>query len=134
MSDWTMDRRAFLEHATLSGSVAAVGPTLPALARGISRPTAQVAAPFELEEATIAGLQAGLESGEYTARSLVTAYLPRIEELDRERPALRAGLEGKPHALAPATAPHARRKAKGARGALDGIPVLGEEKVATRGA
>src|SRR5881409_443468 len=62
MTDWAMDRRAFLEHATVSGSVAAVGPVLPALARGVRRPTARVAAPFELEEATIAGLQAGLEA------------------------------------------------------------------------
>src|SRR5712664_1244647 len=132
MTDWAMDRRAFLEHATLSGSVAAVGPTLPALARGISRPTARVAAPFELEEATIAGLQAGLESGKYTARSLVTAYLQRIEELDRKGPALRAVLEANPDALAQAAALDAERKAKGPRGPLHGIPVLVKDNVATR--
>src|SRR2546422_1223084 len=107
MSDWTMDRRAFLGHATVSGSVAAVGPMLPALARGVSRPTARVAAPFQLEEATIAGLQAGLESGKYTARSLVTAYLQRIEELGRKGPAPRPVLEANPDALAQATPPHA---------------------------
>src|SRR5216117_3678459 len=106
MSDWTMDRRAFLEHATVSGSVAVVGPVLPALARAVSRPTERVAAPFELEEATIAGLQAGLESGKYTARSLVTAYLQRIEELDRKGPALLAVLEANPDALARAAARH----------------------------
>jgi len=82
MSEWTMDRRAFLEHATVGGSAAALGPVLPAFARGVDRPGAPVAAPFELEEATIAGLQAGLASGKYTARSLVAAYLERIEELD----------------------------------------------------
>src|SRR2546430_2884496 len=102
MSDWTMDRRAFLEHATVSGSVAVVGPVLPALARGVRRPTERVAAPFELEEATIAGLQAGLESGEDTARSLVTAYLQRIEELDPKGPALRAVLQTHPPSPPPA--------------------------------
>ena len=132
MSDWTMDRRAFLEHATVSGSVAVVGPVLPALARGVRRPTERVAAPFELEEATIAGLQAGLESGKYTARSLVTAYLQRIEELDRKGPALRAVLEANPDALAQAAALDAERKAKGPRGPLHGIPVLVKDNVATR--
>src|SRR2546421_5363338 len=132
MSEWAMDRRAFLEHVTMSGSVAAVGPVLPALARGVSRPTAPGSAPFELEEATIAGLQAGLESGKYTARSLVTAYLQRIEELDRKGPALRSVLEANPDALAQAAALDAERKAKGPRGPLHGIPVLVKDNVATR--
>src|SRR3989454_2395209 len=132
MSDWTMDRRAFLEHAAVSGSVAAVGPVLPVLVRGVSRPAASPVPPFELEEATIAGLQASLESGKYTARSLVAAYLLRIEELDRKGPALRAVLEANPDALAQATALDAERKAKGARGSLHGIPVLVKDNVATR--
>ena len=132
MSDWTMDRRAFLEHATVSGSVAAVGAVLPGLARGVSRRTAPVVAPFELEEATIAGLQAGLESGKYTARSLAAAYLQRIEELDRKGPALHAVLEANPDALAQAAALDAERRAKGPRGPLHGIPVLVKDNVATR--
>ena len=132
MSEWTMDRRAFLEHATVGGSAAALGPVLPAFARGVDRPGAPVAAPFELEEATIAGLQAGLASGKYTARSLVAAYLERIEELDGKGPALRAVLEANPDALAQAGALDAERKAKGARGPLHGIPVLVKDNVATR--
>src|SRR5437899_3000830 len=132
MSDWTIDRRAFLEHATVGGSVAALSPGLPALARGATRPRAWVPAPFELEEATIAELQAGLESGKYTARSLVAAYLQRIEDLDGKGPALRAVLEANPEALAQAGALDAERKAKGARGPLHGIPVLVKDNVATR--
>src|SRR3989442_6882803 len=111
MTDWAMDRRGFLEHVTVSGSVAAMGPVLPALARGVSRPTAPGSAPFELEEATIAGLQAGLASGEYTARSLVTAYLQRIEELGREGPALRSVVEAHPDALAHGAPLHVGRQA-----------------------
>src|SRR5207247_4828324 len=95
-------------------------------------PTGQVAAPFELEEITIAGLQAGLESGKYTARALVTAYLQRIDELDRKGPTLRAVLEANPDALAQAAALDAERKAKGPRGPLHGIPVLVKDNVATR--
>src|SRR2546430_17419053 len=102
MSDWTMDRRAFLEHATVSGSVAVVGPVLPALARGVRRPTERGAAPFELEEATIAGLQAGLEAGKDNPRSLVTAHPHPLDKLGPEGPAVRAALRANAHAPAPA--------------------------------
>src|SRR5437773_12244998 len=136
MSDGTMDRRAFLEQATVGCGVLAAPRRLPGLAPGVSGPTGQLAgqlaAPFELEEATIAGLQAGLESGKYTARSLVTAYLQRIEELDRKGPALRAVLEANPNALAQAAALDAERMAKGPRGPLHGIPVFAKDNVATR--
>src|SRR3989442_2841912 len=119
MSDGTMDRRAFLEHATVGCVVLAAPRGLPGFAPGVSGPTGQLAAPFELEEVTIAALQAGLESGKYTARSLVTAYLQRIDELDRRGPTLRAVLEANPDALAQAAALDAERKAKGPRGPLD---------------
>ena len=129
MRDWTLDRRAFLEIATASGTLATASPGIPRLAPGVSPPAT---APFELEEATIADLQAGMASGKYSARSLVTAYLQRIDELDRKGPALRAVLEPNPDALAQAAALDAERKAKGARGPLHGIPVLVKDNVATR--
>src|SRR3989442_6246923 len=132
MSDGTMDRRAFLEHATVGCVVLAAPRRLPGLAPGVSGPTGQLAAPFELEEITSAGLQAGLESGKYTARSLVAAYLQRIDELDRKGPSLRAVLEANPDALTQAAALDAERKAKGPRGPLHGIPVLVKDNVATR--
>src|SRR2546423_2701608 len=132
MSDGTMDRRAFLEHVTVGCVVLAAPRRLPGLAPEVSGPTGQLAAPFELEEVTIAALQAGLESGKYTARSLVTAYLQRIDELDRKGPTLRAVLEANPDALTQAAALDAERKAKGPRGPLHGIPVLVKDNVATR--
>src|SRR5256886_6605734 len=110
MSDGTMDRRAFLEHATVACVVLAAPRRLPGLAPGVSGPTGQLAAPFELEEATIAGLQAGLESGKYNPRPLVTAHLQRVDELGRKGPTLRAGLEANPDALAPGAAVDAERK------------------------
>ena len=128
MSDRTMDRRRFLEYSVVSGAVAAAHPAFPTRASQVGRP----AAPFELEEATIAGLQAGLQSGKYTARGLVTTYLQRIEELDKKGPGLHAVLEANPDALAQATALDAERKAKGSRGPLHGIPVLVKDNVATR--
>src|SRR6266571_2631702 len=112
MSDRTMDRRTFVGLAA-AGGAAAVESRVPALARGVSRPSA---APFELEEATIAELQAGMKSGKYTARGLTAAYVQRIDALDRKGPALRAVLEVNPDALAQAEALDAERKAKGPRG------------------
>lgn len=132
MTDWAMDRRAFLEVATVGCGILGLPPRLPGLAPGVREPTGQFTAPFELEEASVADLQAGLESGKHTARSLVTAYLQRIEELDRKGPALRSVLEANPDALAQAAALDAERKAKGSRGPLHGIPVLVKDNVATR--
>ena len=124
MSDCAMDRRSFL--------LAASAPVLPALARGVSRAAPPPAPPFELEEATIAGLQAGMQSGRYTSRALVAAYLQRIDGLDRRGPGLRALLETNPDAPARAAALDAERTAKGPRGPLHGIPVLVKDNVATR--
>src|SRR5207247_927048 len=112
-----------------AGGAAAVESRVPALARGVSRPSA---APFELEEATIAELQAGMKSGKYTARGLTAAYAQRIDALDRKGPALRAVLEVNPDALAQAEALDAERKAKGPRGPLHGVPVLVKDNIATR--
>src|SRR5437870_13884569 len=89
MSDGTMDRRAFLEHATVGCVVLAAPRRLPGLAPGVSGPTGQLAAPSELEAVTIAAPQAGLDLGKHTGRSLVTAYLPRIGELCRNAPTFR---------------------------------------------
>ncbi len=134
MSDCAMDRRSFLEYAVTSGAAAASAPVVPALARGVSRaaPPPPPPPPFELEEATIAGLQAGMQSGKYTSRALVAAYLQRIDELDRRGPGLRALLETNPDAPGQAAALDAERKAKGPRGPLHGIPVLVKDNVATR--
>src|SRR2546427_5132318 len=77
MSDGTMDRRAFLEHATVGCVVLAAPRRLPGFAPGVSGPTGQLAAPFELEEVTIAALQAGLEAGKYTR--------PKLPGGDRKR-------------------------------------------------
>jgi len=60
MSDRTMDRRKFLECAAMSGAMAAALP----LMSGAARPRATSASAPELEEATVAGLQAGMASGQ----------------------------------------------------------------------
>src|SRR5438309_150358 len=86
---------------------------------------------FQLEEVTIAGLQAALTSGQLTARRLVELYLERIEDIDREGPKIKSVLQINPDALAIADTLDEERKAKGPRGPLHGIPILLKDNIAT---
>ena len=118
MTNRSIDRRSFVEYLAVSGAVAMSKPSLPGFA-GLAPGVNETAPPFELEEATIGALQAGMTSGKYTAKGLTTAYLQRIDETN-------------PDALAQATALDAERKAKGPRGPVHGIPVLVKDNVATK--
>ncbi len=79
--------------------------------------------PFEFAEATVADLQAAMESGEHTARSIAEAYLARIEALDGQGPELRSIIETNPDALAIADELDDERRRIGPRGPLHGIPI-----------
>jgi amidase len=76
---------------------------------------------LQLESATIADLNAAFESGALTSEKLVTLCLARIETYE---PKLHAVITLNPHALDEARKLDAERKAKGARSALHGIPVI----------
>ncbi|RYZ39135.1 MAG: amidase [Myxococcaceae bacterium] len=119
-----------LSRRTLLGAAAAVTGAL--AARDAHAESSSATGAFALEEATVAELRAGLESGKYTARGLTEAYLARIRALDRtgELP-LCSVIETNPDALAMAETLDAERKAKGSRGPLHGIPVLIKDNIAT---
>jgi amidase len=124
---WT--RRSLLKASLAGGALAAAAPLL---AQTPSSPSAAPAPPpFELEEATIADLRAGLASGKWTARSLTEAYLARIDALNTRGPELRAVIETNPEALAIADALDAERRTKGPRGPLHGIPILLKDNIGT---
>ncbi|MBZ5588837.1 MAG: amidase [Acidobacteriia bacterium] len=106
----------------------AAAAAMPAPLRGSDDKGAPRIPPFELEEATVAQLQAEMGAGMRTARSLVEAYIARIEALD---PRLRAVIEVNPEAVAIATSLDDERKAKGPRGPLHGIPVLIKDNIST---
>src|SRR6202795_1001284 len=128
------DRRSFLKTAICSGAAATLRPAYPAFgaARELAgEPSVPVVKPFELDEITIAGLQDGMKSGKFTARSLAEKYLARIDEIDKRGPAVNAIIELNPDALSIADALDQERKAKGARGPLHGIPVLIKDNIDT---
>lgn len=87
--------------------------------------------PFELDECTIADLQARMQSGRHTAVSLTKKYLARIEEVDRRGPALRSVIELNPDALAIARELDRERRARGPRGPLHGVPLLIKDNLDT---
>ena len=128
-----ISRRGFVTRAAASmaalrvaGAPGRLTATEPSGQRVIFEP-----APFALDELTITDLQAGLQSGRYTARSLVEQYLARIDELDQRGKALNHVIELNPDALVIADALDAERRAGRVRGALHGIPILLKDNIDT---
>jgi amidase len=84
-----------------------------------------------MTELTILELQAGMQTGEMTARSITEMYLRRIAEIDQAGPTLNSVIEINPHALDIADALDAERRERGPRGPLHGIPVLIKDNIDT---
>jgi amidase len=95
-------------------------------ALGLTRNSAEAA--FDVEEATIAELQAKMRSGELTSRKLVEIYTARINEID---PKLKSVVEINPDALPIADQLDKERKRGKIRGPLHGIPVLIKDNIDT---
>jgi amidase len=85
----------------------------------------------DIEEVTVAQLQARMSNGELTARQLVEAYLARIESIDRSGPSLRSILETNPEVLEIADGLDRERAQGNVRGALHGIPIVLKDNIDT---
>ena len=124
-----MKRRHFLHHSTQAALAAALLPLAVEATASATVPTPP-AAP-DLTEATIADLQALLQSGKASSRTLCAWYLDRIAAIDRAGPLLKAVIELNPDALAQADTLDQERKAGKLRGPLHGIPVLVKDNLDT---
>jgi amidase len=119
-------RREFLKTGGMLAAGMSVAPLLSACA------TVGVLAPItNVEEMSIAEIQAAIKAGRLDAESLVKMYLARIETIDRNGPTLRSVQEINPDAIPIARALDEERKAGRSRGPLHGIPVLLKDNIAT---
>jgi amidase len=128
------NRRSFL-RSTLVGSaattLASLYPVVGAARVAVPGTPAEDIKPFELDELTISELRDGMNSGKFTAHSLVEKYSIRIYEIDKQGPALNSVIEMNPDALSIADELDRERQAKGPRGPLHGIPVLIKDNIDT---
>ncbi len=128
-------RRKFLQASLIGGAAAAIAPPLRPLineVRDRSLPPAPAEVPaFEFDEITIADLQDAMKSGKYTARSITEKYLARIDQIDKQGPALNSVIETNPDAFSIADSLDKERKEKGPRGPLHGIPVMIKDNIDT---
>jgi Asp-tRNA(Asn)/Glu-tRNA(Gln) amidotransferase A subunit family amidase len=87
---------------------------------------------FEIEERTIADLQAAYLGGTVTASAVTQAYLDRIEAYDRRGPYLNSLVTINPHAVRVAEQLDAQLRVTGAlAGPLHGVPVIVKDNLDT---
>ena len=104
----------------------------PAEAGHYQRPQAPTSgAGFDVQEKTIAELQAAMTSGAVTSRTLVLGYLARIRAYDLQGPRLNAMIAMNPKVLEIADALDKERAARGPRGPLHGIPIVVKDNFET---
>jgi amidase len=121
MEDGSLNESKRFDRKHFVGATAAVA-TAPAVASLARAGKALAGAPApELEETTIAALQAAMTTGGLTALALVQKYKARINVLDVD---VRSVIELNPEAEAIARQLDAERRAGHVRGPLHGIPIL----------
>ena len=94
---------------------------------------AQRARPFEVQEATIAGIHAAMREGRLTCRGLVEAYLRRIEAYDKNGPAINSLVVTNLKALEQADDLDRRFAAGGLTGPLHCVPMIVKDNFETIG-
>lgn len=93
--------------------------------------TAQNVPRFALEETTIAQIEGALRGGSLTCRSLVEAYIRRIDAYDKNGPALNAIVMVNPEALNAADELDRRFRQSGPVGPLHCVPVIVKDNYET---
>ena len=91
------------------------------------------AAPFRVEETTVAQIHDAMKAGRLTCHALVDAYLRRIEAYDKNGPALNAIVVVNPDALKQADELDRRYAQAGFTGSLHCIPAIVKDNFETIG-
>jgi len=89
--------------------------------------------PFHVEEATIAQIQDALKGGRLTCRALVEQYFRRIEEYDKNGPAINAIIMTNPDALTQADDLDRRATQGGVAAPLHCVPMIVKDNFETIG-
>jgi len=129
-----MKRRKFLKTTTATCALAIVTPVVTPVANASTTSSNEKPEPpraFELDEMTIQQLQQGMQSGKFSARSLVEKYVDRINEIDKRGPAINSVIELNPEAESIAARLDQERKGGQVRGPLHGIPILIKDNIDT---
>jgi Asp-tRNA(Asn)/Glu-tRNA(Gln) amidotransferase A subunit family amidase len=90
-------------------------------------------APFDVDEASIAQIQAALAARRTTCRALVDAYLRRIEAYDKQGPSLNAIVVVNPNAVKEAEELDRRFAQAGPAGPLHCVPTIVKDNFETTG-
>lgn len=86
---------------------------------------------LSLEEITISELTEGYENGNFTIADVTEAYLQRIEDIDKNGPALNSMIYVNPEALETARKLDEELQAGNKRGPLHGIPIVLKDNIDT---
>ena len=108
-----------------------VGAAAGAAALVVMRNLPAAAAPTNLNEATVAQLQAAMAAGTLSSLDLVNFYLTRIQTLDQSGPTVNSVIELNPDARSIALTLDAERAAGHVLGPLHGIPVMLKDNIDT---
>ncbi|MCA3059866.1 MAG: amidase [Rhodocyclaceae bacterium] len=124
-----LTRRNFIGSALVAALATSTALTGDLAMAAPAKPTPS--ATFDVSDASVATLQAAMQSGKTSSQALVRAYLARIKALDKSGPRVNSVIEVNPDALMIARTLDAERKAGKVRGPMHGIPVLIKDNIAT---
>src|SRR6267154_2751401 len=122
-----MQRRTFIRNTSLTAVM--LPWALDACTSKNATQQASSSAEINLDELTVADLQDKMKSGELTSKAITEFYLKKIDQFDKNGPAINSVIELNPDALTIAVQLDKERGENKIRGPLHGIPVLIKDNI-----